>query len=719
MYLVEIHYRNARANGLGHLTLQKKGEKAISKWTLLPGNPASREILRLMALPCVGLRYIPEIPFRFEKICRNPDKPLEISCVLAPHPGRESRSSLPARFGYGIRIIPSTNRFEAAGKAPAFLPPGLPVRKPAIGSGNSRYFVLGYGSRFTAHRGTDDFDFNDPFFRIRRFASLFCGNAPLTDPVAFLHRLHYKAVRISRYPAIRTYRKLCDLCSAHLDLDTRPWLEKECDVEDAWQKLRIWQKRILVPVLDAVRHVLDASPFRGTPLNMQGLMLLDRPDLVTPLKFFPRFIRLLDSLFPQMQFVCAVSQKAASILSNDLILKELRLPDQNPTRPEKQAAKIPRGAVLLIDIDSRLPNLALMKLSRHYKEQGRKVVFARKSAFEKKADGIYASCVFSSASSQRTIQNLRQYYGSFLFAGGSGIDLHTRLPESIEALPPDYSLYPELGDRAIGFFTRGCPFHCPFCVVPVKEGPVRKVNDLKTLLENGKRRKLILLDDNLLSHPHAEDFLEEMTVSKIRVNFNQTLDIRLLNFRTARLLRRIGGSNVRFTRKVLHFSLNDTREMELVREKYGMLGFTSRDNVEFICMYGYNTTLEEDVRRFRFLRSLPGAYVFVQQYRPVPGGPPSRISDFLDGEADRRIDELVGILFPQNMKSMEKYYRWVSRQYAKKFGKLHPKLVDTIFRYNYRHKRGRYLATLAGTLKVGSHSANSQRALDRLKKQQV
>ena len=698
MYLVEIHYRNARKNGLGHIVLQKTGGNAISKWTLLPGNPASREILRLMALPCAGLKFIPEIPFRFDEICRSANEPLKISCLLAPHPGRESRSFLPPFFGYGIRIIASMRRFEKAAGPTPFLRPGLPVRQPAFGSGNSRYFMLGYGSRFAAHSGTDDFDFKDPCFRIRRFSSLFCGTAMLTDPVAFLHRLHYKAKRVSRYPAIRTYTKLTDLCRVHLGLDTRQWAEKDFDIETTWEKLRIWQKRILVPALDAVRHVMEASPFRGNPLHMQGLMLMDRPDQFVPLKFFPRFIRLLDDLFPQMQFVCAVSQKAASRLSVDMLSKELRLPEQMPAISAKRPVKVPKGAVLLIDVDGRLPNLALMKLSRQYKSQGRKVVLARKSAFDKKADRVYASCVFSSAASQRTIRDLRQYYGSALFAGGSGVDLHTRLPEPIEALPPDYSLYPELKDRTIGFLTRGCPFHCPFCIVPVKEGPVRKAADLDTLLENGSRRKLILLDDNLLSHPQAEEFLEAMAESKIQVNFNQTLDIRLVNSRTAGLLRRIGGANARFTRTVLHFSLNDTRELDLVREKYAMFGFTSGDNAEFICMYGYNTTLAEDVRRFRFLRSLPGAYVFVQQYRPIPGGPPGRVSDFLDEDTDRRIDDLIRIIFPQNMKSMEKYYRWVSRQYALKFGKLHPGLVDTIFRYNYRHLRGRYITTLAGTL---------------------
>jgi translation initiation factor 2 alpha subunit (eIF-2alpha) len=73
--------------------------------------------------------------------------------------------------------------------------------------------------------------------------------------------------------------------------------------------------------------------------------------------------------------------------------------------------------------------------------------------------------------------------------------------------------------------------------------------------------------------------------------------------------------------------------------------------------------------------------------------------DFFDDQADRLIDELISIVFEQNMKSMEKYYRWVSKRYVEKFGKLHHGLVDTIFRYNHRHQKGRYIATMAGTRK--------------------
>ena len=95
-----------------------------------------------------------------------------------------------------------------------------------------------------------------------------------------------------------------------------------------------------------------------------------------------------------------------------------------------------------------------------------------------------------------------------------------------------------------------------------------------------------------------------------------------------------------------------------------------------------------------------GAYVFVQEYQPISGGPKPQLDHFFDEQADRYIDELTRICFPQSMKSMENYFRWLSKLYAKRFGTLHMGLVDTIFRYNKRYKRGRYIATLAGTKKV-------------------
>jgi hypothetical protein len=116
-------------------------------------------------------------------------------------------------------------------------------------------------------------------------------------------------------------------------------------------------------------------------------------------------------------------------------------------------------------------------------------------------------------------------------------------------------------------------------------------------------------------------------------------------------------------------------------------------------MYGFNTSLAEDVKRFRFLRSLPGAYVFMQRYQPVPGGPSADLSRLFDERADALLDELVRIVFTQNMKSMETYYRWLALQYAAQCGRIHHRLVETLFRYNGRPRMGGFLHRLEQMVK--------------------
>ena len=362
--------------------------------------------------------------------------------------------------------------------------------------------------------------------------------------------------------------------------------------------------------------------------------------------------------------------------------------------------------MLLVDVDSRLPNLALMKLSRHFKAQGRGVQLWRGTRSLPPAQTVWASCVFHTPASARHLERLRCRYGPALQLGGSGVDLRLRLEPQIEALAPDYSLYPDLGDRALGFLTRGCPFHCSFCVVPIKEGPPRQVSDWEALLQG--RRKLILLDDNLLAHPDALALLAEMRRRGLAVNFNQTLDWRLLTPAAAALLRGLDCANVAFTRRNLYFSLNDHRHLELLRERYALLQARPSDNVAFVCMYGCNTTLAQDVARFRFLRSLPGAYAFVQRYLPVLGGPPPDLRGLFDDQADALLKELVQIVFRQNMKSLENYYRWLALQYAAQCGRIHAELVDTLFRYNARSRMGRFVAQLEALCQRQPHAGGGE-----------
>jgi hypothetical protein len=697
MHLLELYYANARLNQTGKFIFPCRNG-TIPKWTILSSHPREREKLQLMALSMAGTRYLPHIPYQQKRLLNFPKQPLQLEFYLAQHPETEGPSIKYDLIGHGLQLHADGCIQRITKQECRYLSPIMEIQKVRNHSNLAKHFMLAYGPDLKAHRDSDDFDFNNPFLRITRFYSLFDGNALLTDPVVFLERLHKKAFRYGRILPRNILATLQRLLPEYLHVETAGWDQKTCDMRFEWLGLSQWQRRMMIPILDACRHLLDAFPKSFGPLKTPGLILLDRPSRFCTAKRFPDWIKLMDELLPHMQFVATLTDRAASQFPHKLRKKRLEIHKNEMSRPPKRkSVRIRPGTILLIDVDGRLPNYALMKLSRYYKDQGRKVILGYKDCCLKGPEAVYGSAVFHNHITDQRISKLRRYYGQSLMLGGSGVDIHRRLPDNIENTAPDYDLYPELGDRAIGFLTRGCPFRCAFCIVPAKEGQTRQVSNLDALLAG--RRKLILLDDNILSHPKAVDLLAEMASRNIQVNFTQTLDFRMLDRRKAALLRQIKCSNLRFTRSVYHFSLNDNKRIKQLARKYKMFGFTSQDNVEFICMYGFNTTLAEDVARFRFLRSLPGAYVFVQQYQPISGGPPMAAIPFFDENADDLIDELVGILFPQNMKSMEKYYRWVSKRYALSFGRLHKNLVDTIFKYNMRAMKGKYIATLAGTRK--------------------
>lgn len=48
----------------------------------------------------------------------------------------------------------------------------------------------------------------------------------------------------------------------------------------------------------------------------------------------------------------------------------------------------------LIDVDSKIPNLALMKISKYYKDNGEQVEFVQQ---DKEYERIFASAIFTSS----------------------------------------------------------------------------------------------------------------------------------------------------------------------------------------------------------------------------------------------------------------------------------------------------------------------------------
>ncbi len=130
--------------------------------------------------------------------------------------------------------------------------------------------------------------------------------------------------------------------------------------------------------------------------------------------------------------------------------------------------------------------------------------------------------------------------------GGTGYGLDNRLPDEVEHIYPDYSLYPELThDTAYGFLTRGCPRGCGFCIVAGKEGRrAAKVADLNEWWRG--QRHIKLLDPNLLACPEHMDLLGQLAESGAWVDFTQGLDVRLIDTRNVELIRRIKTKMVHF-----------------------------------------------------------------------------------------------------------------------------------------------------------------------------
>lgn len=173
------------------------------------------------------------------------------------------------------------------------------------------------------------------------------------------------------------------------------------------------------------------------------------------------------------------------------------------------------------------PNLALMKLSAYHKGNGDNVEWWNPLATY---DRVYSSKVF-------TFTQESLYLPADTVKGGTGYGLYDELPPEVDAVYPDYSIFPNT-PHAIGFLTRGCIRHCPWCVVPMKEGNVRPYRTWREV-KRPDSRDIIFMDNNVLACQHGIEQIEGMIGEDVRVDFNQGLDARLISPEVAEVLSRL------------------------------------------------------------------------------------------------------------------------------------------------------------------------------------
>ena len=182
--------------------------------------------------------------------------------------------------------------------------------------------------------------------------------------------------------------------------------------------------------------------------------------------------------------------------------------------------------------------------------------------------------------------------------GGTGFDLYKKLPKEVESI---------VLKNNYGFTQRGCDRGCPFCVVKKKEGCAHAVGDIYDIWD-GKSKSITLYDNNILLLPqHFHMICNQLRSNNIKVDWNQGLDIRLLNDDVAEQLGSIKHAEY-------HFAYDNKGMDQLIIDGVNKLVSHGIKQSIFYVLIGFNTTIQEDLHRLNLLRKLKQrAYIMFYQ----------------------------------------------------------------------------------------------------------
>lgn len=266
-----------------------------------------------------------------------------------------------------------------------------------------------------------------------------------------------------------------------------------------------------------------------------------------------------------------------------------------------------------------------MKLSGYHKEfVGRVELLTDYSRIEE-YDKVFISKVFTDTPMDDGILKMPN-----VEYGGTGFfyDKAPPLPSAIEHHMPDYHLYDDFikdsilsgakkqdfkyyMDYSIGFLTRGCFRKCPFCVNQNYDR-VRLHSPLKEFMDPD-RKKICMLDDNILGSPDWKRLLEELIDTGKPFRFQQGMDERILTDEKCKVL---------FSAKYdgdMTFAFDNVADYDLIKEKLKLIRKYSNKQVRFYVLCGFDRNGKYDAVFWRQdIYDLFKRIGLLMQYKCVP-----------------------------------------------------------------------------------------------------
>lgn len=259
----------------------------------------------------------------------------------------------------------------------------------------------------------------------------------------------------------------------------------------------------------------------------------------------------------------------------------------------------------LLDGGTRYPNLACLKISGFYKNQGHMVRLITSYDDIDNYDVVYMSKVFSYTKVPIDSFNVQRY--PHLRIGGTGFfgKAAPNLPDEIEHYMPDYHLYDEFvnaeisrgiksskfldyGNASIGFTTRGCFRKCSFCVNEKYDGVVYHA-PVSEFLDN-TRKYIYLQDDNILAYPKWRDIFDELNATGKPFQFRQGMDMRLMTEEKAKVI-----ASSRYHGEFI-FAFDNIKDRELIENKLVIWQkHTTKRLAKLYVLCGYEAQDEVDI----------------------------------------------------------------------------------------------------------------------------